>query len=121
MIPCRRASPGPAAFLLAGPYVLPGYLGWVLPAAALEHNRRTARIIALQATLLVGAYEIFHLPSSGLIAHALTSSAGLLAPLLGVVLLVAFLAAPRRSRTHAGRQGWANVGASATSNARSST
>ena len=94
--PVQAGIAGPAAFLLAGPYVLPGYLGWVLPGAALEHNRRTARIIALQATLLVGAYEIFHMPSSGLIADALTSSAGLLAPLLGVVLLVAFLAPTRR-------------------------
>jgi Glycosyltransferase family 87 len=94
--PVQAGIAGPAAFLLAGPYVLPGYLGWVLPGAALEHNRRTARIIALQATVLVGAYEIFHMRSSGLIAHALTSAAGLLAPLLGVVLLVSFLAPMRR-------------------------
>jgi glycosyl transferase family 87 len=87
---------GPAAFLLAAPFVLPGYLGWVLPGAALRHNRRTARIIALQATLLVGAYEIFRTPMSGPVGDALSGAAGLLAPLLGIALLVAYLARPRK-------------------------
>jgi hypothetical protein len=55
-----------------------------------------AHIIALQATLLVGAYEVFHLRSSGFVADVLTGSTGALAPLLGVALLVAYLAPARR-------------------------
>ena len=117
--PALAGVAGPAAFLLAAPYVLPGYLGWVLPGAALLHSRKTARIIALQATLLVGAYEIFRLRSSGFIADALTGSTGALAPLLGVALLVAYLAPARRRGPDA--QGWANDGVFSTSNARSST
>jgi hypothetical protein len=99
--------------------VLPGYLGWVLPGAALRHNRRTARIIALQATLLVGAYEIFRTPTSGPVGDALSGAAGLLAPLLGIALLVAFVARPRARAS--GDQGWANDRAPSTANMRSSS
>jgi hypothetical protein len=108
---------GPAAFLLAAPFVLPGYLGWVLPGAALQHNRRTARIIALQATLLVAAYEIFRTPMSGPVGDALSSAAELLAPILGIALLVAYLARPRASGAH----GWAKDGAPSRANMRSSS
>ena len=117
---------GPAAFLLAAPYVLPGYLGWVLSGAALEHNRRTARIIALQATLLVGAYEIAGVRTSA-VGGALSGTAKLLAPLLGIALLVAYVARPpRRGQEVAGvvaasAQGWANDRPPSTANIRSSS
>jgi hypothetical protein len=117
--PVEAGITGPTAFLLAAPFVLPGYLGWVLPGAALQHNRRTARIIALQATLLVGAYEIFRTPMSGPVGDALSGAAGLLAPLLGIALLVAYLVRPR---AHAfGAQGWAKDGAPSRANMRSSS
>jgi hypothetical protein len=125
--PAEAGIAGPAAFLLAAPFVLPGYLGWVLPGAALQHNRRTARIIALQATLLVGAYEIFRLRMSGPVGDAVSGAAGLLAPLLGIALLVAFVARPRRRAREvagagaSGAQGWASDGASSTANMRSSS
>jgi hypothetical protein len=117
--PAQAGVTGLAAFLLAAPYVLPGYLGWVLPGAALQHNRRMARIIALQATLLVGAYEIFRIRTSGPVGDALSGAAGLLAPLLGIVLLVAYLARPRERAS--GAQGWAKDRASSTANMRSSS
>jgi hypothetical protein len=117
--PVEAGIAGPAAFLLAAPFVLPGYLGWVLPGAALQHNRSTARIIALQATLLVGAYEIFRTPMSGPVGDALSGAAGLLAPLLGIVLLVAYVARPRARAS--GAQGWAKDGAPSRANMRSSS
>ena len=106
--------------------MLPGYLGWVLPGAALEHNRRTARIIALQATLLVGAYEIARVRTSA-VGGALSGAAKLLAPLLGIALLVAYVARPpRRGQEVAGvvaasAQGWANDRPPSTANIRSSS
>jgi hypothetical protein len=117
--PAEAGIAGPVAFLLAAPFVLPGYLGWVLPGAALQHDGRTARIIALQATLLVGAYEIFRTPMSGPVGDALSGAAGLLAPLLGIALLVAYLARPRARAS--GNQGWANDRAPSTANMRSSS
>jgi Glycosyltransferase family 87 len=117
--PAEAGIAGPAAFLLAAPFVLPGYLGWVLPGAALLHNRRTARIIALQATLLVSVYEIFRTPMSGPVGHALSRAAGLLAPLLGIALLVAIVALPRARAS--GVQGWAKDRAPSTANIRSSS
>ena len=117
--PVEAGLAGPAAFLLAAPFVLPGYIGWVLPGAALEHNRRTARVIALQATLLVGAYEIFRTPMSGPVGDAVSGAAGLLTPLLGIALLVAFVARPRAGAP--GDQEWANDRAPSTANIRSSS
>ena len=99
--PAPAGVTGPAAFLLAAPYVLPGYLGWVLPGAALEHNRRTARIIALQATLLVGAYAIFRVRGSGSIRDALSGPTGWVASLVGIALLVAYVAWPRERASEA--------------------
>ena len=86
---------GPAAFLLAAPYVLPGYLGWVLPGAAIDPARRTSRIVALQATLLVAAYAVFHHQLRGVVGDAIVATTGLVAPLLGFALLVAYLRTPR--------------------------
>lgn len=94
--PAQAGLAGPAAFLLAAPYVLPGYLGWVLPGAALHHRHPTSRIMALQATLLVGAYMVFRHPPPGPIGETLVTTTELLASLLGVILLVAFLIQPRR-------------------------
>lgn len=95
--PAQAGIAGPAAFLLAAPYVLPGYLGWVLPGAAVHHERSTARIVALQATLLVGAYTVFRHQPSGLVGDLLAGATYALTPLLGAVLLIAFLAQPRRA------------------------
>jgi hypothetical protein len=94
--PVQAGITGPAAFLLAAPFVLPGYLGWVLPGAALEHRRPTSRIIALQATLLVGAYAVFVHPPGNVFGDGLVAVTDWIAPLLGAALLVAFVVQPRR-------------------------
>jgi hypothetical protein len=98
---------GPAAFLLAAPYVLPGYLGWILPGAAVEHRSRTSRIVALQATLLVGFYALIRHRPPGFVGDAVVASTALVTPLLGVALLVAYLVQPsgsgRRTPTQAVR------------------
>jgi hypothetical protein len=93
--PAEAGIAGPAAFLLAAPYVLPGYLGWVLPGAAIHPARRTSRIVALQATLLVVAYAVFHHQLQGVVGDAIVATTGLVTPLLGVALLVAYLRTPR--------------------------
>jgi hypothetical protein len=92
--PAEAGIAGPAAFLLAAPYVLPGYLGWVLPGAAIHPARRTSRIVALQATLLVAAYAVFHHQLQGVVGDAIVATIGVVAPLLGVALLVAYLRTP---------------------------
>jgi hypothetical protein len=125
--PALAGVTAPAAYLLAAPYVLPGYLGWALPGAALQHSRRTARIVALQGTLLVGAYEIFSIRSSGPVGTALSGMAEVVAPLLGIVLLVTYLVRPRRLAREevavgaSDAQACANDGAPSTANMRSST
>jgi hypothetical protein len=94
--PAQAAIAGPAAFLLAAPYVLPGYLGWVLPGAALDHDRVTARVVALQATLLVGAYAVLRHQPTGTFGDVLAGATYVLAPLLGAALLLWFVVQPRR-------------------------
>jgi Glycosyltransferase family 87 len=94
--PAEAGIAGPASFLLAAPYVLPGYLGWVLPGAAIHPARRTSRIVALQATLLVAAYAVFHHQLQGVLGDAIVKTTGLVTPLLGVALLVAYLRTPGR-------------------------
>jgi hypothetical protein len=101
--PAEAGIAGPAAFLLAAPYVLPGYLGWVLPGAALDHNRPTSRIVALQATLLVGAYAVFRHQPPGIVGDAITVTTALLVPIAGLALLVAYLAKPRERSSPSGR------------------
>jgi hypothetical protein len=103
----QAAIAGPAAFLLATPYALPGYLAWVLPTAALRPERAPARIIALQGTVLVGAYAVFRHSPSGPIGTVLTRSSALLAATIGIFLLVSYIRAgttPRddAERTHRG-------------------
>lgn len=93
--PALAGVAGPAAFLLAAPYVLPGYLGWVLPSAALHHRRATSQIMALQASLLVGAYVVFRHPLPGLMGDTAIVMTQLLTSLVGVILLVAYLAQSR--------------------------
>jgi hypothetical protein len=46
-----------AAYLFAGPYVLPWYAAWALPAAALARRSWIAVLVAAHAAFLVAAYE----------------------------------------------------------------
>ncbi len=105
----QAALAGPAAFLLATPYVLPGYLGWVLPTAALRQDRAQARIIALQGTVLVGAYAIFRHRPPGSIGDALARWSTLLAAMIGVFLLVSYIRSATSPRERADRFGSAST------------
>jgi hypothetical protein len=102
--PAEAGIAGPAAFLLAAPYVLPGYLGWVLPAAALNHHRTISRVVALQATLLVGAYAVFNHQPPGIVGDAIAATTALVTPILGLALIVAYLVQPGRSDRRAPAQ-----------------
>jgi alpha-1,6-mannosyltransferase len=45
-------------YLVVAPYVLPWYPAWIIPALALVVDRPVARLLALQASLLVVVYEL---------------------------------------------------------------
>jgi hypothetical protein len=92
----KRGAPeagfaAPAAFLLSAPYVLPFYFGWVLPAGAIQRHRTPARIVAIQATVLVAAYQVFRHPVPGPIGGALTRATLLMTPFVGIALLAAYV------------------------------
>ncbi len=86
----RSARSGPAvavpaaltALTLAAAYTLSGYVGWALPTAALQHRGRVARIAALQAVVLVMAYEIVRQPIRGPFGHDLFQVAVIGGPLI---------------------------------------
>ncbi len=75
----RNARSGPevtvpatlTALTLGAAYTLPGYVGWALPTAALQHRGFVARIAALQGVVLVMAYEIVRQPVPGHLGHEL--------------------------------------------------
>jgi predicted benzoate:H+ symporter BenE len=80
------------ALTLGAAYMLPGYVGWAIPSAALDHTSRVSRIAAAEGVLLVAAYKVFRHPFGGLIGHTLTAVATIGAPLgvlsgLGMLLL----------------------------------
>jgi dolichol-phosphate mannosyltransferase len=105
----RTARSGPevavpaslTALTLGAAYTLPGYVGWALPTAALQHRSRVARIAAYQAVVLVMAYEIVRQPLPGSLGHDLYRLAVIGGPVLVLGLLVALLLTPRASRTTA--------------------
>jgi hypothetical protein len=78
------------ALTLGAAYMLPGYAGWALPAASLDHTSRVSRITSAQGVVLVAVYEVFRHPFGGLIGDALTQVADFGAP-LAVLTLLAWL------------------------------
>jgi dolichol-phosphate mannosyltransferase len=99
----RTARSGPevavpaslTALTLGAAYTLPGYVGWALPTAALQHRSRVARIAAYQAVVLVMAYEIVRQPLPGPVGHDLFQLALVGGPVLALGLLVALVLTPR--------------------------
>jgi hypothetical protein len=82
---------------LAAAYTLPPYAAWGLPAAALDHRSRVARIVAAGGVVLVLTYEILRHPFGGVAGsalHALATVGGPLA-LLALVLLLLRISRPR--------------------------
>ncbi|MDQ1430137.1 MAG: dolichol-phosphate mannosyltransferase [Actinomycetota bacterium] len=76
---------------LAAAYTLPPYAAWGLPAAALDHRSRVARIVAASGVVLVVTYEILRHPFGGVAGsglHAVATAGGPLALLALVVMLV---------------------------------
>jgi dolichol-phosphate mannosyltransferase len=76
---------------LAAAYTLPGYAAWGLPAAALDHRSRVARIVAGTGIALVVMYEILRHPFAGTAGSALHIVARVGGPLVLVALVVALL------------------------------
>jgi hypothetical protein len=101
----RTARSGPeiavpaalTALTLAAAYTLSGYVGWALPSAALRHRSLVARIAAVQAVVLVLAYEVVRHPTTGTFAHDLSQLAVVVGPLLVLGLLVALVVCVRSS------------------------
>jgi hypothetical protein len=78
------------ALTLGAAYMLPGYAGWALPAASLDHTSRVSRIAMAEGVVLVAAYEVFRHPFGGPIGDALEQLATFGAP-LAVFALLAWL------------------------------
>jgi hypothetical protein len=69
------------ALTLGAAYMLPGYVGWAIPSASLDHTSRVSRIAAAEGVLLAAAYEVFRHPFGGLLGHTLTAVATVGAPI----------------------------------------
>ena len=83
------------ALTLGAAYTLPGYVGWALPVAALDHKSRVSRIAAAQGVVLVAAYEVFRHPFPGALGHGLMSVAVVGGPLLALGLIALLVHASR--------------------------
>ena len=85
-------------YLVVAPYVLPWYPAWVIPALALVIDRPVARLLAVQASVLVVVYEL-KTQSLGPFAATLIWWS---AVLVSVGLAIAFVVTLRRSLTARG-------------------
>jgi dolichol-phosphate mannosyltransferase len=82
---------------LAAAYTLPAYAAWGLPAAALDHRSRVARIVAATGVVLVVTYEILRHPFAGVIGSALQVLATAGGPLTLLALAILLVRTPRPS------------------------
>ena len=69
-------------------YILPGYVGWALPTAALDHESKVARLAAAEAVVLVAVYQVIRHPFSGWFGTSLMNVALIGGPLAMLVILV---------------------------------
>jgi len=88
--PALAVAAALAAWTLALPYLLTGYLGWTLATAALERRSRVAAVVAVQSVVLAIGYAALRNPLAGG-AHALTSVLVTLMPLVALVGVVVLL------------------------------
>ena len=106
----RSARSGPevavpatlTALTLGAAYTLPGYVGWALPTAALQHRSRVSRIAALQGVVLLMAYEIVRQPVPGQFGATLFDVATIGGPIILFGLLVALVVGARSRAPHDG-------------------
>jgi dolichol-phosphate mannosyltransferase len=109
----RSARSGPeyavpatvTALTLGAAYTLPGYAAWALPTAALHRHSRVARIAAVQAVVLVMAYEIVRQPVPGALGTFLHGLATIGGPIIVLGLLVALVMKPGARRSAAPKTG----------------
>jgi hypothetical protein len=80
---------------LAASYTLPGYAAWGLPAAALDHGSRVARIVATTGVTLVVTYEVLRHPFAGGAGSTLHLLAIVGGPLALLVLIGLLIRTPR--------------------------
>ena len=92
-----QVSLGLLAYLLAAPYVLPWYLGWVLPVLALGEDGLSAAVGSGYAALLLLVYTdgAGYTGAAHLVLHTM---AWLVAPVLELAALAAVLAVLTRAR-----------------------
>jgi hypothetical protein len=82
-------------YLVVAPYVLPWYPAWIIPAMGLIVDRPLARLLALQASVLVVVYEL----KTQSVAPFVATTIWWTAVLVSVGLAIAFVATLRRSLT----------------------
>ena len=82
---------GLTTLTLGAAYMLPGYVGWALPSAALDDSRRVSRIAATEGVVLVAWYEVFRHPMGGPIGDQVLHAAKFGAPFVTLALLLFLL------------------------------
>jgi hypothetical protein len=86
------------ALTLGAAYMLPGYVGWSLPTAALDPKSRVSRIVAAEGVLLVASYEIVREHLVGPVGSAIERADSQVAPLAVLALLALLVGAALRTR-----------------------
>ena len=94
------------ALTLTAPYVLPLYVAWALPTAALDHDSRVSRIAAAEGVVLVAGRALTGHPLPGPAGDALAAVASVAVPVCSLVLMVMLLRAVKpgdrtKRRSHA--------------------
>jgi hypothetical protein len=113
----RSARSGPeialpatlTALTLGASWVMPGYVAWAVPTAALRHRSAVARIAALQSVVLLMTYEVLRWPLPRPSGHGVAEVALVVGPALVLCLAVALLVSLRRSCGHDARTGPADA------------
>jgi dolichol-phosphate mannosyltransferase len=88
--PALAVAAALAAWTIALPYLLTGYLGWTLATAALERRSRVAAVVAVQSVVLAVGYAALRNPLGGG-SHVVTDIFVALMPLValaGVIVLL---------------------------------
>jgi hypothetical protein len=82
------------AYLFAAAWVMPWYLAWALPVAALDRSTRLFRLVLAQSLLLLFAYEYHRVPRPDSL-DAVLGASGTAAQLFALAGCLAFIAAIR--------------------------
>jgi len=99
--PALAVAAALAAWTIALPYLLTGYLGWTLATAAVERRSRVAAVVAVQSVVLAVGYAALRNPLSGG-AHVLTNVLVSLMPLVALAGVIVLLLDSPDARTGSG-------------------